>query len=404
MSEWKETNLGAICTDISYGYTASATSEKVGPKFLRITDIVPDRINWDTVPFCLADKEIAEKYELKNGDIVIARTGATTGYNKIIKNLNFSAVFASYLIRYKIDENKAYPEYIGHILQSPNWYEFIDAIAGGSAQPGANAKELASFEILLPPLPEQKAIATVLSSLDDKIDLLHRQNKTLEGLAETLFRQWFIEEAQDDWEEKKFGDLVVETIGGDWGEEIPTKDSVPVICLRGVDLQKIKDNAHSSDAPLRYIKPSSLEKRKLSDNDILLAASGIGPIGKTLPINKNMLDAYEYPVVYSNFCKRLRAESKAMAYFIEFMIFQLYKMEELTQFHSGTSIPNFNLKDFLNYQIAIPPNEKIMEFSSFLTLWYEKKFDNQIRTLEKLRDTLLPKLMSGEVRVRLSEL
>lgn len=195
MSEWKETTLSAICSDISYGYTASANVDTVGPKFLRITDIVPDRINWNTVPYCEADELNIKKYKLQEGDIVIARTGATTGYNKIIKNIGFDVVFASYLIRYKIDVNMAYPYYIGHILQSSNWYNYVDAIAGGSAQPGANAKQLGSFEILLPPLPEQRAIASVLSSLDDKIDLLHRQNKTLEAMAETLFRQWFVEGA-----------------------------------------------------------------------------------------------------------------------------------------------------------------------------------------------------------------
>jgi type I restriction enzyme S subunit len=208
MSEWKTTTLSQVCSDISYGYTASAGSDISGPKFLRITDIVPSRIDWERVPYCEANASTKEKYRLKNGDIVIARTGATTGHNKIIKNLSFDAVYASYLVRYEIDKTKAVPEYIGHVLQSSTWYEYIDAIASGSAQPGANAKELGSFDFLLPPLPEQRAIADILSSLDDKIDLLHRQNKTLESLAETLFRQWFIEEAQPDWREGKVGDLV----------------------------------------------------------------------------------------------------------------------------------------------------------------------------------------------------
>src|SRR5690606_6710412 len=100
---------------------------------------------------------------------------------------------------------------VGYVLQASNWYEYVDAIAGGSAQPGANAKQLGSYPFILPPLPEQKAIASVLSSLDDKIDLLHRQNKTLEAMAETLFRQWFIEEAKEDWEEcelSEFGHII----------------------------------------------------------------------------------------------------------------------------------------------------------------------------------------------------
>lgn len=207
MDEWRETTLGDISVDISYGYTASAKHGEDGPKFLRITDIVPDRIDWKSVPSCDADPATLEKYRLRDGDIVIARTGATTGYNKTIKNLNSDALFASYLIRYRINESIAYPYYVGHVLQSAQWQDYVEAIAGGSAQPGANAKQLASFELGLPPLAEQKAIAAVLSSLDDKIDLLHRQNKTLEVLAETLFRQWFVEEAQEDWEEVPLSEI-----------------------------------------------------------------------------------------------------------------------------------------------------------------------------------------------------
>ncbi|MBP9044421.1 MAG: restriction endonuclease subunit S, partial [Spirochaetes bacterium] len=210
---WKETTLSEICSDISYGYTASANTDPIGPKFLRITDIVPERIDWNSVPYCNADKPIIEKYKLQEGDIVIARTGATTGYNKIIKKLDFDVVFASYLIRYKIDPDKAFPYYVGYILQSSNWFDFIDAIAGGSAQPGANAKQLGSYEISLPPLPEQLAIASVLSSLDDKIYLLDRENQTLEKMAEALFQQWFIEEADEEWEEVPLSEVTKIAIG-----------------------------------------------------------------------------------------------------------------------------------------------------------------------------------------------
>ncbi len=88
----------------------------------------------------------------------------------------------------------------------------LDELNEDSAVPGLNRNTAYSQEILLPPLPEQKAIASVLSSLDDKIDLLHRQNQTLEQMAETLFRKWFIEDAKEDWEEVKLGDSELSTI------------------------------------------------------------------------------------------------------------------------------------------------------------------------------------------------
>ena len=206
MTEWREFKLGDICTIIQYGYTESATFDPVGPKFLRITDIVPNIIDWSTVPYCKIDKENYEKYKLDVGDIVIARTGATTGYNKRIKD-SINAVFASYLIRFKINKEIADDCFISYVLKSDSYFGFIDNAVGGSAQPGINARVLSQFSFLLPPLPEQKAIAEVLSSLDDKIDLLARQNKTLEELAQAYFRKWFIEDASDEWEEKGLDEI-----------------------------------------------------------------------------------------------------------------------------------------------------------------------------------------------------
>ena len=104
MIGWKPAKLKDICTQISYGYTASATDENTGVKFLRITDIVNQSIDWDLVPFCNISESNYEKYKIENGDIVIARTGATVGYAKQIKPRSEKSVFASYLIRIKIDK------------------------------------------------------------------------------------------------------------------------------------------------------------------------------------------------------------------------------------------------------------------------------------------------------------
>ena len=120
MSEWKKVRLGDLAESVSYGYTDSATSENVGPHFLRITDIVPDQIDWGTVPYCKVDEKSFAKYKLAAGDIVIARTGATVGYAKLIRDAVVS-VFASYLVRIRIDESKANPHYIGRIVESAQY-------------------------------------------------------------------------------------------------------------------------------------------------------------------------------------------------------------------------------------------------------------------------------------------
>lgn len=193
MSDWKIYKLGEICKNIAYGYTESASSDIVGPKFLRITDIQYDFISWDKVPYCPINVENHKKYKLEIGDIVIARTGASTGATAIFKNNEIDAVFASYLIRYKIDKEIANPFYIGHLLKSTLWRSYVSSIIGGSAQPGANAKQFADFEFSLPDLATQTQIAQILTSLDDKIELNLQMNQTLEAMAQALFKEWFVD-------------------------------------------------------------------------------------------------------------------------------------------------------------------------------------------------------------------
>lgn len=391
MSEWRKTNLGEICSDISYGYTASASQDPIGPKFLRITDIVPSRINWETVPFCVANTKIIEKYKLKNGDIVIARTGATTGYNKVIKNILHNSVYASYLIRCEIDSSKASPYYIGHILQSADWYDYVAAISGGSAQPGANAKQFASFEILLPPLGEQQKIAEVLSSLDDKIDLLHRQNKTLESLAETLFRQWFVEEASEDWEEKPL-DVVLTVKGGAtpstkkaeyWGGQI-----------RWTTPRDLSNNKHL------YLLDTS---RKITEQGLRHISSGLLPAG-------TLLLSSRAPVGYLAFSVHPIAINQGYIAIIdnkgfskEFIcLWLMANMDYVKSYANGSTFQEISKASFKKLMTQIPPKNVRDEFDLLILPLFQKIRHNilQISKLEKLRDTLLPKLMSGEVRVQ----
>jgi type I restriction enzyme S subunit len=121
--EWEVKELKDISDDVSYGYTASANEERVGPKFLRITDIVPPVIDWDSVPYCEIENGTIEKYALREGDIVIARTGANTGANAVIRGQH-DAVFASYLIRFRINRGKANPYYVAYILKSDSWNNY----------------------------------------------------------------------------------------------------------------------------------------------------------------------------------------------------------------------------------------------------------------------------------------
>ncbi len=396
MSEWRKTTLGEISTKISYGYTESASSEPIGPKFLRITDIAKDRLDWENVPYCPITKENLDKYLLKTGDIVIARTGATTGSTYTIKSSDPNdVVFASYLIRYKIDTSLASPFFIDFILRSRVWVGFVEGIKGGSAQPGANANQFASFELNLPPLPEQHAIASVLSSLDDKIDLLHRQNKTLEAMADTLFKQWFVEEAQISWPEVSLSALVeTANTGLDAIRRAPiVEEDTGVKCLR---IQDISQNKKFSDWGNSKVNDKDFERARLVKDDIIMARTCSPGIIYFVHADMN--------AVFNNGLARIRANKEETHSLFLYYLFRTRDfIGHIYGISGGTSVQlNMKLGDLLSYKVRFPPKQDQDGYLAIFKLLEQKIFSNtsQIRSLEKLRNTLLPKLMSGEVRVQ----
>ncbi len=259
----------------------------------------------------------------------------------------------------------------------------------GSVFGAVSKNVLSSVEFLLPPLPEQRAIASVLSSLDDKIDLLHRQNRTLEGMAEALFRQWFIEEKEEGWGERKLGDIA------DINPHYELKKGQIATYL---DMKNVNT---SSFNPSGWKKRKFTSGMKFKNGDTLLAR--ITPSlenGKTCFVTFLENDevgwgSTEYIVIrmkkpFHPFTSYVLAKTK------EFRDFAISSM-------SGSSGRQRARAEVVNeYELKIPPYEIIQNMNCQLKGILSKLRNNaeQIRTLEKMRDTLLPKLMNGEVRVR----
>ena len=395
MSDWKVYKLGELCTKIDYGYTASANYKPVGPKFLRITDIVPQRINWKDVPYCSINESDESKYKLEKGDIVIARTGATTGFNYMFDD-DYNAVFASYLIRYRLNTLVAYPKYVNYTLKAESWKGFVEGIIGGSAQPGANAKMFAEYPIVLPPLPEQINISSVLSSLDDKIDLLNRQNKTLEALAETLFRQWFIEEADENWEEVKVKDVCKTITKGTTPTTLGynfTKTGINF--LKAESITDLGDLIENKFAFIDEETNNVLNRSKIEANDVIITIAGT--IGRVAIVTERFLPANTNQAV-----ALLRVNKDSISPY--FLYYLLRSRDVVNDFESRivhAVQPNLSLGEIGDISFKMPEKNKLLNAESVLKQLFDKKEKNnvQIRTLTQLRDTVLPKLMSGEVRV-----
>jgi type I restriction enzyme S subunit len=191
---WVEKRLGDL-SRINYGYTESASAEKVGPHFLRITDIQDNGVDWDTVPYCPIDASDLPKYKLADGDIVFARTGATTGKSYLVSNPPES-VFASYLIRVQLSDKELLPQFVNLFFQTHSYWDTIRAGVSGSAQGGFNATKLG--ELVIPFPKSSKEQLSVVAKLDkltaetQRLARLYEQKlAALEALKKSLLHQAF---------------------------------------------------------------------------------------------------------------------------------------------------------------------------------------------------------------------
>ncbi len=205
---WQTKTLGEVSA-ISYGYTESASNESIGPRFLRITDIQGDRVDWGSVPYCKIGAPDLPKYRLTNGDIVFARTGATTGKSFLVNDAPV-AVCASYLIRLRLLDKQLLPQFVSLFFQTNGYWKSIKEGSAGSAQGGFNATKLGALSIPIPPLSEQQRIVGIL---DEAFDGLARATANAEqnlrnarALFESHLQSIFTQRGKG-WEERQLSEL-----------------------------------------------------------------------------------------------------------------------------------------------------------------------------------------------------
>lgn len=415
--EWVKCKLKDICTDISYGYTASANSDPVGPKFLRITDIVGSGINWTSVPFCVIDNKVKERYKLAIGDIVIARTGATTGAVATIKD-RVDSVFASYLIRYRINESRANPFFIDFLLRSSSWDKYIQNIIGGSAQPGANAQEFGSFEFLLPPLETQRKIARILSTLDGVIarteDVVAKYTAIKAGLLQDLFTRGIDasgqlrpspQEAPDlykesalglipkEWDVVKIEDHVESSAFGPRfpGEAYSENGNIATLRTTDIDEDGIIDYKGMPMARLDY---KSFEKHLLKENDLLITRSGtVGIV--------SIFKGFDYPVLPGAFLIRFRFKNDINTIYLKEYFTDSKGKKQLTDVAEGAVQKNIRGSAVLSLTIPLPKMGEQIQIAERI-----EHIKSNIQTeqmylskLQGIRAGLMADLLSGNVEV-----
>jgi type I restriction enzyme S subunit len=279
-------------------------------------------------------------------------------------------------------------QFIYYHFLSKDFQTYIIEIATGTTIPNVPLKGIREYSFELPELPEQKAIAEVLSSLDDKIDLLHRQNATLEKMAETLFRQWFLEDPNPEWEERPLGELVTVKRGG---SPRPIQD---YLSDSGYRWLKISD-ATKEPSPFifeikEHIKEEGLKKTTLlKAGKLVLSNSATPGLPKILQVDTCIHDGWlHFP----------------KSHFSNEFLYLLFKKirPELLQQGNGSIFTNLKTDILKEYPIPIADDESLEFFNNQVKPLFVKLLSNQtqIRTLAKMRDTLLPKLMNGEIKVK----
>lgn len=305
------------------------------------------------------------------GDINIANQDICIGRGLAALNaINYNNIFLYYIMLFLKKE--------------------ILSVESGTVFGSINKTNIENLEILLPSISEQKAIASVLSSLDDKIDLLHRQNQTLEQMAQTLFRKWFLEDANEDWEEYKIGDKLRVVLGGTpstkkseyWNGNIPWINSGEINKFRVLEPTKYitqlgLDNSNTKLLPrgttVLAITGATLGQISILEIDACTNQSVIGIIG-----NEEFSNEYIY-------------------------LWTKYYIKDIISNQTGGAQQHINNNDVKNAIIIKPDKETYKILMNIIKPIFNKILKNsfQIRTLENLRDTFLLKLMSGELRVTL---
>lgn len=349
------------------------------------------------------------------GYVAIAKKEVCTnqGFKNIICNKKYSDnEFLYYIIKNKTKE--------------------IESIAGGSTFKEVSGKVVKEFKIPVPPLEEQKAIAHILSTLDEKIEVNNQINKTLEKMAQLIFKHWFVdfefpnEEGKpykssggkmieselgmipEGWRVGTFGEYIDTVLGGDWGKKNPQGNYIKkVYCLRGADIPEVK-KGKKGNMPKRYILEKNYKNKKLSDRDLVVEISGGSPTqstGRITYITNFMLSRYTEDFVCTNFCRAITLKDKNFMEFFYSYWTRLYDLNVFFQYENGTTgIKNFDINTFLDKFLIIKPSKKVVYKFHYII----EKFINIIQNngnenikLTEIKDSLLPKLMSGEIRVPL---
>ncbi|MDO7242956.1 restriction endonuclease subunit S [Acinetobacter pittii] len=391
MSEWKTLTINEICDLVTSGGTPLTSQKEYYQNgdipWVKTKEVNQCRLYVTENHITQLGLDNSSAKLIPENSIIIAmygdgKTAGRVALNKVAVTTNQACC------NLVLNKRKAYYDFVFYNLMGR--YDELVSKKTGSGQQNLNSKIIKDIELDLPPLAEQKAIASVLSSLDDKIDLLHRQNKTLEAITETLFRQWFIEGAKEGWDDVTISNLIEVRDGT---HDSPKQASIgfPLVTSKHIGNWVLDFESCYLISEVDYEKVNS--RSQVETFDILM--SMIGTLGRTY------LEFGSVSYAIKNIGLFKTSRNPQWKYFIYLWLNSSLGKQFIDEHKSGSTQEYLSLGSLRSIRFKKPPTDVLKQFNGLVDDMFQKIYANinQIQTLEKLRDTLLPKLMSGEVRV-----
>ena len=402
--EWKLSEL-SVDGKGHYGIGAPAIPyDKNKPTYLRITDINDDgTINF--LDLKSVDDEDSNKYLLKENDIVFARTGNSTGRSYFYQKEHGDFVYAGFLIKFSIDPQKVNPKILKYYTHSQEYYNWVKSFDTGGTRGNINAKTFGDMPISLPKRCVQDKIVGILSALDAKIENNNKINANLEAQAQALFKSWFVDftpfkdqpfidselgPIPQDWKVGKLGDL-----GDIVGGSTPSKSKPEYYTTHGI----------------AWLTPKDLSTSKAkftSRGEIDITDEGYNSTSTKLMPRGSVLFSSRAPIGYLTIAKNEICTNQGFKSLVPngagtgFIYYSLRHLTpQIENRATGSTFKEASATLMRSVETIVPPTSILNKFEELLRpiLQFQEKKEKENQRLAALRDTLLPKLMSGEIKL-----
>lgn len=391
--EFRDTTLASLSVDGrgSYGIGASAVERSDNLyTYLRITDIRDDG-TLNMADLKSVDDAKASQYLLRPNDIVFARTGASTGRNYFYDGTDGEFVYAGFLIKFSIDPEKVNPKYIKYYCMSDTYKGWVHSFNTGSTRGNINAQTLGGMPIPLPPRPQQDGIVDILSSLDAKIRKNADVNENLEQQAQAFFQESFIDNADPKWVIGTISDLGAVVGGSTPSKSKPeyyTETGIAWITPKDLSINKSKFISHGEN---------DITELGLQNSSATIMPEGTVLFSSRAPIGYIAIAAGE--VTTNQGFKSIVPKPEIGTAFVYY--FLKHNLPTIEGMASGSTFKEVSGSTMKGVPAVIPDADTIARFNDFCASIFAQQriLEEQNQSLVALRDTLLPKLMSGELDV-----